>query len=259
MSLALFAGFGYPEEVIQTKGVEMAFYDAPALRYDSAARYDVVSPSQQGKKAMAKVKLGLRSLNPDGIVALANTIKTAMTANANFTTPNPALTALGTLITTAQTKIAAYNTAKAAAELALTDRDTAVAALCAGLTQEAAYVENVSGGDTAKIESAGMSVRADAAPVGPPTQALNLVLSAGDNEGPLDGSWDPVRGANSYEIQTSPEPVTGTSWAYKMTAGKSSATLTGLTSGTRMWVRVRAIGADNATGPWSDPAVKTVP
>ena len=56
---------------------------------------------------MAKVKLGLSRLNPDEVVALANTIKTAMTGNANFTTPNPTLTALGTLITTAQTKIAA--------------------------------------------------------------------------------------------------------------------------------------------------------
>jgi hypothetical protein len=26
-----------------------------------------------------------------------------------------------------------------------------------------------------------------------------------------------------------------------------------------MWVRVRAVGADNNKGPWSDPAVKTVP
>ncbi len=104
-----------------------------------------------------------------------------------------------------------------------------------------------------------MSVRADATPVGPPAQVLTLVLTAGDNDGTLDASWDPVRGANSYEIQTSPEPVTGTSWAYKMTAGKSSATLSGLTTGTRTWVRVRAIGAEDATGPWSDPVVKTVP
>jgi hypothetical protein len=51
---------------------------------------------------MAKVKLGLRELTPDERVDLANTIKTAMTGNANFTTPNPTLAAYGTLITTAQ-------------------------------------------------------------------------------------------------------------------------------------------------------------
>jgi hypothetical protein len=31
------------------------------------------------------------------------------------------------------------------------------------------------------------------------------------------------------------------------------------TSGSKMWLRVRAVGADNNKGPWSDPAVKTVP
>jgi hypothetical protein len=150
---------------------------------------------------MAKVKLGLKNLSPDELVALANTIKTAMTGNANFTTPNPALTAIGTLITTAQTKIGAYNSAKAAADTALADRDTALVALRAGLTQEGDYVQNITNGDKTKIESAGMSTRDDAAPIGTPTQVLSLVVTAGDFDGTLDASWDPVRGAQSYEIQ----------------------------------------------------------
>lgn len=33
---------------------------------------------------MAKVKLGLKDLNPDELIDLALTIKTAMTGNANF-------------------------------------------------------------------------------------------------------------------------------------------------------------------------------
>jgi hypothetical protein len=44
-----------------------------------------------------------------------------------------------------------------------------------------------------------------------------------------------------------------------MSATKSTARLEALTSGTKAWVRVRAIGADNKPGPWSDPATKTVP
>ena len=70
---------------------------------------------------------------------------------------------------------------------------------------------------------------------------------------------DPLKGAQSYEVQISVDPVSGTSWQPKLTAGKSSATLTGLTTGARIWVRVRGIGANNASGVWSDPAVKTVP
>jgi hypothetical protein len=208
---------------------------------------------------MAKVKLGLKDLNPDETVDLALTIKTAMTGNANFTTPNPTLTALGTLISTAQTKIAAYNSAKALADTALSDRDTAIVALRAGLTQEADYVQNITNGDQTKIESAGMSVRDAASPTGPPTQVLDLAVSAGDNDGTLDASWNPVRGAVSYEIQSSPDPITGTSWTFRQSASKSSATITGLTSGTKTWVRVRAVGTKNATGPWSDPATKMVP
>ena len=92
---------------------------------------------------MAKVKLGLSRLGPDDLVALANTIKTAMTGNANFTTPNPSLASLTTLITTAQTKIGAYNNAKAAADTALSDRDTALVALRAALTQEGDNVQKI--------------------------------------------------------------------------------------------------------------------
>jgi hypothetical protein len=35
--------------------------------------------------------------------------------------------------------------------------------------------------------------------------------------------------------------------------------MNGFTTGNRICTRVRAIGADNQAGPWSDPAVKTVP
>ena len=35
--------------------------------------------------------------------------------------------------------------------------------------------------------------------------------------------------------------------------------LNSFTSGTKQWIRVRAIGANNQMGPWSDPAAKTVP
>ena len=96
-------------------------------------------------------------------------------------------------------------------------------------------------------------------PASPPGQVLNLVLTAGDNDGTLDFAFDPDDVANSYEIETSVDPVSPTSCQKKMTATKSSGTITGLTRGARMWVRVRAIGADPQPGPWSDPAAKTVP
>jgi len=207
---------------------------------------------------MAKVKLAMGNMSPQEVTDLATRIVTMMTGNANFPTPNPALASITTQKNTTNTSITTQETTKATAEAATITRDTNVTSLKALLSQLATYVENASGGDAAKIESAGMSVRADStAPVGPMPQVLDLVLSAGDFDGTLDAMWHPVRGAKSYEVQVSADPP-GT-WTQKMASGKSSATIEGLTSGAKLWVRVRAVGADNKPGPWSDPAVKVVP
>jgi hypothetical protein len=234
-------------------------YDSPGVLFDSGLLYDSVSSPQQKYNNMAKAKLGLQKLTPEGIVAQANTVITAMTGNPVFTTPNPTLAAVTTLKTTAATKIAAYNTSLAASSTALADRDTAVQALASALTQLAAYVENISAGDRVKIESAGLAVRGTPAPVGSMPQVANLVATASDFEGALDVGWDPVYGAGSYEVHTSADPVTGSSWSFKDVSNKSTTTLNSFTSGVKVWVRVRAVGADNNKGPWSDPAGKTVP
>jgi hypothetical protein len=163
------------------------FYDTPGAGYDQGLLYDAPDePQPRNKRMTAKVKLALRDLTADETVDLANTIKTAMTANvATFAAPVPTMTALGTSITTASTKIAAYNTAKANAETALAERDAALAVLRSGLTQEAAYVETVANGDGTKIALAGMQVRSAGAPI-VLTQVLELVVSEGDFDGTLD-------------------------------------------------------------------------
>jgi hypothetical protein len=238
----------------------MTNYDSPGVMYDSGVFYDSPDqPLERKVKKMSKVKLGLDKMNPDEVVSSGNQIKTAMTGNANFTTPNPTLTAIGTAITTATTKIAAQKAAVQAATQATTDRDDAIDALKVLLTQLASYVENTSAGDAVKIQSAGMSVKAPVAPVGPLGQVQNLALTA-DDDGELDATWDSVRGAKSYQVQVSADPITGTSWHDVAPVSKSKKALTGLTSGVRSWVRVRAIGSkEENNGAWSDPAVKTVP
>ena len=59
----------------------MPFYDSIAT-YDSGLLYDDSSSPQPTRKRMAKVKLGLKDLNPDELIDLALTIKTAMTGMA---------------------------------------------------------------------------------------------------------------------------------------------------------------------------------
>ncbi len=67
----------------------MAEYDTPNQTYDSGAVFDDTNGQPIERKRMAKVKLGLASMSPDDVVSLANQIKTAMTGNANFPSPNP--------------------------------------------------------------------------------------------------------------------------------------------------------------------------
>ena len=208
---------------------------------------------------MSKPKLGLQNKTPDEIVAMTNVIITAMTGNANFTTPNPTLASVTTLKTTAATKIAAYNSSLAATDTALADRDAAIAALSNALTLLAAYVENASGGDAVKIESAGMDVRNPATPIGPMPQVQNLVVEASEFEGKVDVSWAPPRGAICFELQSSEDPNTPASWVLKDVSARSATSLNSFASGSKVWVRVRAVGAENNKGPWSDPAAKIVP
>src|SRR5258705_10963073 len=89
-----------------TQAQDMASIYDSGLHYDSGALYDDTSSPSTGRKRMAKVRLGLKELAPEDRIAQALVIKTAMTGNANFTTPNPSLAAYNTSITTAQTKVA---------------------------------------------------------------------------------------------------------------------------------------------------------
>jgi hypothetical protein len=78
----------------------MGLYDTPGLFYDSGVLYDAVTPPPLERKRMAKVKVGIKGFSREQIADKLNTVKTAMTGNANFTTPNPSLTTLGTAGTT---------------------------------------------------------------------------------------------------------------------------------------------------------------
>jgi hypothetical protein len=119
-------------------------------------------------------------------------------------------------------------------------------------------VDLTAAGDESKILSAGLSVRAARAPQAVPAPVQNLSLTAGDNAGSLDAHWDPPGNAKSYEVQTSPDPFTDASWVTRDTLTNSKTTLTGFTSGAKIWVRVRAINSAGK-GAWSDVATKIVP
>ena len=107
-------------------------------------------------------------------------------------------------------------------------------------------IENKPGVTEAEILSTGFALRADKTPTGTTPPVTALAVTAGDNAGELDAHWDPVPKVKTYEVQTSPDPMTADSWTSQTPVSKSKTAVFGLPSGTRVWVRVRAI---TAAGP----------
>ena len=236
----------------------MAFYDTSGLTYDSGVLYDdVIAPTKKGTK-MAKVKLNFRGMSDSQVVQRCSDIKTALTNNANFTTPTPTMTAFAALITTAQTKLTTSDNAQVASKQATSDKDAAIAALLAATSQLATYVDLTAAGDESKIMSAGMDVRSQRSPQATPDQVANVSVTAGDSSGELDLQWDPSQNAKSYEVHVSPDPVTNASWNSQPSVTKSKTVVNGMASGTRVWTRVRAVNSAGQ-GAWSSPISKIVP
>jgi hypothetical protein len=203
---------------------------------------------------MPLIVTGLTSMTDAELLQFARKVQTALTRNPNV----PALPALQALIATAEAGINAYESQKDVLRNTKKVRDEAIKALCNGLRIQADTVQAVTRGDPDKIETTGFRVRSRPTPVGIPAQVTNLGLAAGPVDGTLKAAWKPVRGVRSYEVEASPDPIMPTSWIYKGTVTKSKTTVNSFASGAKIWVRVRGIGAAGP-GPWSDPAVKTVP
>ena len=138
-------------------------------------------------------------------------------------------------------------------------RDAAVDARRKELNSVAAGVESEAKGRAVMLAASGFTqASAPVQTTQPPAQLLNLAVTGGDGEGELDLTHDPVEGARSYEGEISLLPPTNAVWTKVHQETTSKASRTGLTSGQRLWIRVRAIGI-KGPGASSDVATKSVP
>jgi hypothetical protein len=140
-------------------------------------------------------------------------------------------------------------------------KDTSRAALELALTQNGHTVESTPNVTPDMALSVGFEVRGGATPVGKLPQVQNLSLTTGDKPGEVDGHWNAVHGRNTYEHQRcTTDPTVEANWQHVGTSGASKTTFTGQTSGSKVWIRVRANAPKEANnGAWSQPAGITVP
>ena len=208
---------------------------------------------------MARIKLNLHSLSIPEKIARGQQIVTALTNNTNFPAPHPPLAQVTAAIGELEAAANAAQAARQEAKARTAAQNGKEEALDRILTQLVAHVESVAGDEQELVLSAGLDVRGPAAPsTSAPSAPASLTATAGDHDGEIDLSWDTVRNARSYVVERSPDPPTETSWAHAAVSTRSTATIQGLTSGTRYWFRVAAVTTGGQT-PWSNPAVKVAP
>jgi len=232
-----------------------AFYDAPGAFYD---RLEDAALIDRKPKSMSKPKLSLQSMGSLEKVQKTEDLVAALTGNASFPNPIPSLATLTGKADALSAAVSAREAAKLTLEQAVSALNTAEEEVDASLTSLMAYVESASGGEEAKILSAGFEIKGKAAPAGAMPQAEGLESAAGDTEGRVNLRWKPVKSAKTYEVHSCPDPITSAGWKPAGLSTKASLVLDGLPTGGRCWFRVRAIGSAGP-GPWSDPSVKTVP
>ena len=175
---------------------------------------------------------------------------------ATFATPNPPLATIMAAHDAAETTL---DTIDAREQELTTLRETRESQMAAALQHHrtlGSYVESRAAGNPAIITEGGFDlVQPRSGPQAMP-QVQNNSVTSGDNDGEADASWNSVKGAKSYELQTA--GASAGPWTHEATITVSHKTLSGKTSGQKLWTRVRAVNS-LGPGPWSDPACCTVP
>ena len=194
------------------------------------------------------VSLGFAQLKGNDLLPFAANVVTGLTANADFPTP-PVLATL--LDTHRQAFEVALGKAIKGSVADTVAKDAARAVLVNDLRVNAAYVEQKAGGVATKITSTGYLVAThEHSPVATMPKALiKEILNSASSE--LLVRVEAIPNAHAYEAQIQ---SAGGAW---QPAGTSSQArrirLGGLTPGTTYHVRIRAVGAAESYGEWSDP------
>ncbi len=220
-----------------------------------------IHQTHQHKKPMAKVKLDLKGKNDGVLREFAEAHKAAMVGNANFPTPNPTPAVFDAALLAYTDKMDEIMAAEIALSTLRTQREDLRVGLETALNTRGSYVEAASGGDEAKILSAGFAVQAAGSATTSLIAPYNVAASLGDNEGEIDLTWNAIPKAKSYlvEVREHSDTAAPGTWAFAKVAPRSSASVGGLVTGRKYAFRIRAVGPNDIESPWSGEAISLAP
>ncbi len=209
----------------------MAEYDVDS--YDSGVSYDEDIKPRERRKIMAKIKRDVKRASVPDRIAFGQQMVAACTGNPTFTGITADITALGTSTTALVAKMNAAQAAQSAAQQATVELNTEADDWSAKAETAFLAVEKIAHGDLATLLSANVpaSEPGQGPAIGPLPEPANFSVTQGDLPATLDGSWDPVYGANGYVLQITTTADVSASWKQAAISTKSSCTLTGLATG----------------------------
>ncbi|HLG33588.1 MAG TPA: fibronectin type III domain-containing protein [Bacteroidia bacterium] len=210
----------------------------------------------------AKVKITFIKIPIPEKIEYARDRVTDMTGNPNFVMPDPALPVVGAAATDLETK---YNKAQGGGPADTIAQNAAEEVLDDLMRDEADYVDDIADGSEVIISSAGFTpTQTEQTPVQKPLKPENLKNKHLDQPGSISSVCDKVENAKAYatviatsqdgQVTVAGEDViitSGTGVVIVNISTNRKTTHTGLTSGTKYWVRKFAINAAGR-GPDSD-------
>ena len=228
----------------------MAYYDSnPPVYYDSGVRYlaeGILAPIKQ--KPMKKIKLAPSQFDDEPFETFCENVVAA-------TEHDPDLAKIVDKIMAVKTTVANYHTARLAMEekrqIATTFENAFLEVrdeLEVNIVSLANALEGEVKGNPTAIKNAAFSLVAEKQAVGQVAAPPNLTVKAGALEGTLKLRWKRVRGARTYIVQMATDA--NGPWKQVGVSIKASFVAEGLTSGTKYWFRVQALGASGPSG-WS--------
>jgi hypothetical protein len=217
-----------------------------------------ITEIEMTRSNMALVKVGVTKMSVPAKIQFTRQIVLDMSDNPNFAAPSPALKTLSDAAAALEYAYNAALQARANAKMQTSVMGQKSAVLDSLLMQEASYVQNSSGGDKAKIESAGFDVRDTPTPIGQLPAPAEPKAAPSQNAGTINLTWKKVRGAKSYLVERAVDSNQRLEWAAATTSTKTKAIVNTMTSGLRYWFRVAAVGSAGQ-GAWSEPVSKIAP